>query len=113
MELCNQVNEKLLYDCIQDCHEKGRGSHTNEQIEPEAVGRIMDHLLPQFLVPVITLQKAEEWPSLLTAAEINVAVDRVYTKARKAPGPDGIFNSVLIIVLWANPRQSMQFSTRP
>ncbi len=39
----------------------------------------------------------------MTAAEIDAAIDRVRTKARKGPGPKGIPNSMWTIVHQANP----------
>ncbi len=52
---------------------------------------------------VVILWVAEEEVTLLTATEIDAAVDRVRTEARKAPGRDGIPNSVWTIVHRANP----------
>ncbi len=38
-----------------------------------------------------------------TAAEIDVAVDRVLTMVKKSSEPDGIPNSVCTITHWSNP----------
>ncbi len=74
-----------------------------ERMEPEAVGKIMDQLLPQLPAPVVTPREDEEGPPLLTAEEIDAAVDQVRAKAKKAPGPDEIPNSVWTIIHQANP----------
>ncbi len=79
------------------------GPPTTERMEPEAVGKIMDQLLTQLPALVVTHQEDEEGPSLLTAEEIDAAVDRVRAKAKKTPSPDGIPNSVWAIVHRANP----------
>ncbi len=71
-------------------------------MELEAVGTIMDQLFLQLPALVVTPQE-DEGPPLLTAEEIDVAVDRVCAKAKKALGPDGIPNSVWTIVHRANP----------
>ncbi len=71
-----------------------------EQGELEDVRSHGDRLFSQFPALVVT---AEEGSPLLTAAEFDVAVDRVHIKARKTPGPDGILNSVWTIVYRANP----------
>ncbi len=96
--------EGTLQSTIQDRIEEGRGPPITERMEPEAVGKIMDHLFPQLPALVVTPQEDEEGPPLLTAEEIDAAVDQVRAKAKKAPGPDGIPNSVWTIVHRANPR---------
>ncbi len=78
-----------LRSTIQDHNEEGRGPIT-ERMELEVVGKIMDQLFPQLPALVVTPQEDEEGPPLLTDA----AVDRVRAKAKKAPGPDRIPNSV-------------------
>ncbi len=50
-----------------------------------------------------TPQEDKEGPPLLMAGEIGVAVDRVCARAKKAPGPDGIPNSMWTIIHRANP----------
>ncbi len=74
-----------------------------EQMEPEGVGRIKDQLFQQLQALVATPWEDEEGPPLLTVEEIDVAVDRVCTKAKKAQGLDGIPNSEWTIVQRANP----------
>ncbi len=77
---------------------------------PEAVGRITDQFFLQLPALVATPREDEEGPSQLTAEEIDVAVDRVRTKAKKAPGLDGIPNSVWTIVHRTNPGRLDVFS---
>ncbi len=76
-----------------------------ERMETESVGTIMDQLFPQ--PPQHWWShpggEDEKGPPLWTAEEIDAAVDRVRAKAKKAPGPDGIPNSVWTIVHRANP----------
>ncbi len=61
---------------------------------PEAEGIITNQLFLQLPALMVTFREAEEGPPLFTAVEIDAAVDRVGSKAREAPGPDGIPNSV-------------------
>ncbi len=56
-------------------------------MELETVGTIMDQLFPQLPALVVTPWENEEGPPLLTAEEIDAAVDRIRVKAKKAPGP--------------------------
>ncbi len=70
----------------------------------EAVGRIIDYLFLQLPALVVTTREAEEGSSLLKAAEIDAAVNRIRDNARKAPRPDGIPDSVWAIVHRANHR---------
>ncbi len=65
-----------------------------ERMEPEAVGKIMDQLFPLLPALVVTTREDEEGPPLLTAEEFIAVMDRVRAKAKKAPGPDGIPQSV-------------------
>ncbi len=74
-----------------------------EHMEPEAVGKTMDQLFPQFRALVVSPWEDEKGPPLLMAEEVDAVVDRVCAKASKAPGPDGILNSVWNIVHRANP----------
>ncbi len=92
-----------LRSTIQDRNEEGRGPPITERMETEAVGKIMDHLFPQLPALVVTSREDEEGPPLLTAEEIDAVVDRVRAKAKKAPSPDEIPNSVWTIVHRANP----------
>ncbi len=62
-------------------------------MEPEAVRKIMDRLLPQLPALEVTHREDEEEPPLLMV-EVDVAVNRVCAKTKKAPSPDGIPNSV-------------------
>ncbi len=70
------------------------GLPITEQMELEAVGKIMDQLFLQLPALVGTPWEAKEGPPLLTEEEFYAAVDRVCTKPKKALGPDGIPNSV-------------------
>ncbi len=63
----------------------------------------MDQLFLQLPALVITCREDEEGPPLLTAEEIDAAVDRVRIKAKKAPGPEEIPSSVWTIVHQTNP----------
>ncbi len=67
-------------------------------MEPEAAGRIVDHLFPQLPALVVTRREfEEEGPPLLTAAEIDATVDRVCDKARKVPGPQYESSRLLLV----------------
>ncbi len=92
-----------LWTTIQDCDEKVKVYPITERMEPEAVDRIVDQLFLQLPALVVTPWEAVEGTPLMTASEIDVTVDWVRTKARQAPMPDGILNSVWTIVHWTNP----------
>ncbi len=70
----------------------------------KSCGKNYESAVPSAPNTGVTLWEAEEEPLLLTGAEIDVVVDRVYTKARKALEPDGIPKSVWTIVYRINLR---------
>ncbi len=79
------------------------GVHRNRVNGAGSCGTVMDQLFSQLPALVVTSWEDREGPPLLTAEEIDVAVERVRAKAKKMPGPDGIPNSVWTIVHRANP----------
>ncbi len=91
---------------------KGRKSASSHNRVNGAVSCWENHgrLFPQLPALVVTPREVEEGPPLLMEEEIDAAIGRVCTKAKKAPGPDGIWNSVWTVVLCANSTQSsMQY----
>ncbi len=88
---------------VQDCDEKGRGSFHNQVKGAGSCGKNnYGPAVPSAPALMITLWDAEEGPPQLMAVNIDVAVVRVCTNARKTLGPDGIPNSVWTIVHQAN-----------
>ncbi len=83
MELCSQVEGEPFRPPFKIVMKKVGVPPITEGMEPEAVGRITEHLSPQLPTLVVTSREIEEGPPLLAATEIDAAIDRVCDKARK------------------------------
>ena len=103
MELCSQVQEDPFGLPYKIVTKKIGDPPITERMEPEAVRETIDHLFPQH--PALTDPPLEVEGVIppLSEAEVDAAVERIRSKAKKAPGPDGILNSVWTIVHRALP----------
>ncbi len=102
MELCSQVEKEPYGRPYKIVMKKVGRPPITERMELEVVGKIMDQLFPQLPALVVTPWKVEDGSPLLMEKQIDAAIDRVWAKAKKAPGPDGMPNNVWTIVHWSN-----------
>lgn len=82
---------------------KIRGPSATIQMEPGALRNVVDKLFPEHPTLMVTSPAVNEDVSLLGVEDMNCAVEQQRLKKTKAAGPNGIPDSVWLIVHHAVP----------